>query len=72
MSDEGIARRRFLTGAGAAGTAAAALQLPLQQPANAQQPAKPTTGDPRAEPPQILTLAENYRRVGKGAAPTFN
>jgi gluconate 2-dehydrogenase gamma chain len=59
MSDEGIARRRFLTGAGAAGTAAAALQLPLQQPASAQQPAKPEATDPRVQPPQILTLAEN-------------
>jgi ABC-type transport system substrate-binding protein len=54
-SDEGIPRRSFLTGAGAAGTAAAALALPQAKPAEAQQtPAAGAASDPRAEPPLIL------------------
>ena len=60
-SDEGIPRRSFLTGAGAAGTAAAALALPLAKPAEAQQtPAAPAAAtDPRSEPPLILNPTEN-------------
>ena len=55
--DEGIARRSFLTGAGAAGTAVAALTLPAAEQAKAQ--AAPTASDPRGEPPLILNATEN-------------
>src|SRR5712671_277427 len=58
--DEGIARRSFLTGAGAAGTAVAALTLPAAEEAKAQQaPAAAAASDPRSDSPLILNATEN-------------
>src|SRR5436190_20683735 len=56
MADDTIARRKFLLGAGLAGTAVAA---GLTQDAQAQTPqpaATPPAADPAPEPPTYLTL----------------
>ena len=73
MTEDAIPRRRFLVGAGAAGTAVAAALAPtLPQQAEAQTPPPPAAVPPaNAEPDTLLTLTNTEAAFFTAAVDTL-